>query len=131
MDSVRPKRVPWKSWSDFTGWAQDFSLRQKVLGGFLGVVLLVGLVTILIGSPVSVGRMFSAPAPSTTTKGETATEESDSTTWRIIARSPMGSSCLGRPMRREAPAASRTSPQEKSDGVMTREVDHRFHGLHR
>jgi len=50
MDSVRPKRVPWKSWSDFTGWAQDFSLRQKVLGGFLGVVLLVGLATILIGT---------------------------------------------------------------------------------
>ena len=50
MDSVRPKRVPWKSWDDFTGWAQDFSLRQKVLGGFLGVVLLVGLATILIGT---------------------------------------------------------------------------------
>ena len=50
MDSVRPKRVPWKSWGDFTGWAQDFSLRQKVLGGFLGVVLLVGLATILIGT---------------------------------------------------------------------------------
>ena len=50
MDSARPKRVPWKSWSDFTGWAQDFSLRQKVLGGFLGVVLLVGLATILIGT---------------------------------------------------------------------------------
>jgi FixJ family two-component response regulator/HAMP domain-containing protein len=50
MDSVRPKRVPWRSWSDFTAWAQDFSLRQKVLGGFLGVVLLVGLATILIGT---------------------------------------------------------------------------------
>ncbi|MGO9568850.1 MAG: response regulator [Desulfomonilaceae bacterium] len=50
MDSVRPKRVPWKSWSDFTAWAQDFSLLQKVLGGFLAVVLLVGLATILIGT---------------------------------------------------------------------------------
>ncbi len=50
MDSARPKRVPWKSWSDFTAWAQDFSLRQKVLGGFLGVVVLVGLATILIGT---------------------------------------------------------------------------------
>jgi len=44
------KRVPWKSWKDFTGWAQDFSLRQKVLGGFLGVAVLVGLATMLIGT---------------------------------------------------------------------------------
>jgi FixJ family two-component response regulator/HAMP domain-containing protein len=50
MDSVIPKRVPWKSWSDFTGWAEDFSLLQKVLGGFLGVVLLVGLAAVLVGT---------------------------------------------------------------------------------
>ncbi len=50
MDSARPKRSPWKSWSDFTGWAQDFSLRRKVLGGFLAVVVLVGLLTSLIGT---------------------------------------------------------------------------------
>ncbi|MDQ7782648.1 MAG: response regulator [Desulfomonilaceae bacterium] len=50
MDAGTKNRVPWKSWSDFTGWAQDFSLRQKVLGGFLGVVVLVGLVTALIGT---------------------------------------------------------------------------------
>lgn len=46
----RAKRVPWRSWNDFTGWAQDFSLRQKVLGGFLGAVVLVGLATSLIGT---------------------------------------------------------------------------------
>jgi DNA-binding response OmpR family regulator/HAMP domain-containing protein len=50
MDSARPKRSPWKSWSDFTAWAQDFSLRRKVLGGFLAVVVLVGLLTSLIGT---------------------------------------------------------------------------------
>ncbi|MBM3301154.1 MAG: hypothetical protein FJY85_14510, partial [Deltaproteobacteria bacterium] len=50
MDPIRTKRVPWRSWSDFTGWAQDFSLRQKVLGGFLGVVVLVGLIASLIGT---------------------------------------------------------------------------------
>ncbi|AFM23216.1 response regulator [Desulfomonile tiedjei] len=50
MDPVTSKRVPWKSWNDFTGWAQDFSLKKKVLGGFLGVVILVGLVTSLIGT---------------------------------------------------------------------------------
>jgi DNA-binding response OmpR family regulator/HAMP domain-containing protein len=50
MDQARPKRVPWKSWGDFTAWAQDFSLRQKVLGGFVGVVVLVGLLTSLIGT---------------------------------------------------------------------------------
>lgn len=49
MDTVRPKRTPWKSWRDFTSWAQDFSLKKKVLGGFLGVVILVGLVTSFIG----------------------------------------------------------------------------------
>jgi two-component system NtrC family sensor kinase len=50
MDQARPKRVPWKSWDDFTAWAQDFSLRQKVLGGFVGAVVLVGLLTSLIGT---------------------------------------------------------------------------------
>jgi DNA-binding response OmpR family regulator/HAMP domain-containing protein len=50
MDQARPKRVPWKSWGDFTAWAQDFSLRQKVLGGFVGAVVLVGLLTSLIGT---------------------------------------------------------------------------------
>ncbi|MFH1114228.1 MAG: response regulator [Pseudomonadota bacterium] len=50
MDAGRPNRMPWRSWNDFTGWAQDFSLRQKVLGGFLGAVVLVGLVTSLIGT---------------------------------------------------------------------------------
>lgn len=50
MDTVRPARSPWKSWSDFAAWAQDFSLRKKVLGGFLAVVVLVGLLTSLIGT---------------------------------------------------------------------------------
>jgi len=50
MDTIRPKRVPWKSREDFTAWAQDFSLMQKVLGGFLGVVILVGLATSFIGT---------------------------------------------------------------------------------
>ncbi len=50
MDITRPKRSPWKGWKDFTAWAQDFSLRKKVLGGFLGVVVMVGLATMLIGS---------------------------------------------------------------------------------
>jgi DNA-binding response OmpR family regulator/HAMP domain-containing protein len=50
MDTTRPKRNPWRSRADFTAWAQDFSLIQKVLGGFLGVVVLVGLATSLIGT---------------------------------------------------------------------------------
>lgn len=50
MDEERPKRVPWRSWGDFTEWAQDFSLRKKVLGGFLAVVVLVGLLTSLMGT---------------------------------------------------------------------------------
>jgi hypothetical protein len=50
MDKAIAKRVPWKSWSDFIGWAQDFSLRQKVIGGFLGAVVLVGLATSLAGT---------------------------------------------------------------------------------
>jgi DNA-binding response OmpR family regulator/HAMP domain-containing protein len=50
MDQAIPKRKPWKSWGDFTAWAQDFSLRQKVLGGFVGSVVFVGLLTSLIGT---------------------------------------------------------------------------------
>jgi CheY-like chemotaxis protein/HAMP domain-containing protein len=50
METVQPKRTPWKSWRDFTTWAQDFSLRRKLLGGFLAVVVLVGLVTSLAGT---------------------------------------------------------------------------------
>lgn len=50
MDKAIPKRVPWRGWSDFIGWAQDFSLRQKVIGGFLGAVVLVGLATSLAGT---------------------------------------------------------------------------------
>jgi FixJ family two-component response regulator/HAMP domain-containing protein len=50
MEPDRSKRFPWKSWSDFASWAQDFSLKQKVLGGFLGVVVLVGILTSLIGT---------------------------------------------------------------------------------
>ncbi len=53
MDSASPKRAPWKSWKDFTEWAQNFSLMQKVLGGFLGVVILVGLLTSLIGTQLA------------------------------------------------------------------------------
>ena len=50
MDQARPKRKPWKSWRDFAAWAQDFSLRNKLLGGFLIVVVLVGLVTSFVGT---------------------------------------------------------------------------------
>ncbi|MEW6348983.1 MAG: response regulator [Thermodesulfobacteriota bacterium] len=50
MEAPRPKRNPLKSRTEFLAWAQDFSLKQKVLGGFLGVVVLVGLVTSLIGT---------------------------------------------------------------------------------
>jgi len=50
MESAQERRKPWKSWSEFTAWAQDFSLRKKVVGGFLGVVVLVGLVTAFIGT---------------------------------------------------------------------------------
>ena len=50
METVQPKRNPWKSWRDFTSWAQDFSLRRKLLGGFLAVVVLVGLGTSLVGT---------------------------------------------------------------------------------
>ena len=50
MEPAQERRKPWKSWSEFTAWAQDFSLRKKVVGGFLGVVVLVGLVTAFIGT---------------------------------------------------------------------------------
>lgn len=50
MEPERSKLFPWKSWSDFASWAQDFSLKQKVLGGFLAVVVLVGILTSLIGT---------------------------------------------------------------------------------
>jgi DNA-binding response OmpR family regulator/HAMP domain-containing protein len=49
MDTKKTIRVPWKNWDSFTRWAQDFSLKQKVLGGFLGVAILVGLLTVIIG----------------------------------------------------------------------------------
>ncbi len=42
--------VPWAGWNDFVAWAASFSLRQKVLGGFLGVVILVGLGASLMGT---------------------------------------------------------------------------------
>ncbi len=50
MGTARQKRKPLKSWQDFTSWAQDFSLMQKVLGGFFAVVLLVGLATSFVGT---------------------------------------------------------------------------------
>lgn len=50
MESGGTRPIPWKSWADFWAWAQDFSLRKKVLGGFLGVVVLVGVVTAIIGT---------------------------------------------------------------------------------
>ncbi len=50
MASGGTRPIPWKSWADFWAWAQDFSLRKKVLGGFLGVVVLVGVVTAFIGT---------------------------------------------------------------------------------
>ena len=49
MDQEKTIRVPWKSWDDFTRWAQDFSLKQKVLGAFLGVAIFVGLLTVILG----------------------------------------------------------------------------------
>jgi len=50
MEPQIRRRKPWKGWSDFTGWAQDFSLKAKVLGGFLGVAILVGLATSFVGT---------------------------------------------------------------------------------
>ncbi len=50
MDPEKIEGSRRKIWSDFASWAQDFSLMQKVLGGFLGVVILVGLLTSLIGT---------------------------------------------------------------------------------
>ncbi|MCX5872201.1 MAG: response regulator [Deltaproteobacteria bacterium] len=49
MDPKKTIRVPWKNWDHFTSWAQDFSLKQKVLGGFLGVAVFVGLLTLILG----------------------------------------------------------------------------------
>jgi ActR/RegA family two-component response regulator/HAMP domain-containing protein len=42
--------VPWAGWNDFVAWAASFSLRQKALGGFLGVAVLVGLGASLMGT---------------------------------------------------------------------------------
>jgi FixJ family two-component response regulator/HAMP domain-containing protein len=53
MSPAGPKRVPWRSWDDFLGWAQDFSLMQKVMGGFLGVAVLVGLLTTIVGTQLA------------------------------------------------------------------------------
>ncbi len=49
MEPGKGNRAPWRSWADFSSWAQDFSLKKKVLGGFLGVAILVGLVTVILG----------------------------------------------------------------------------------
>jgi len=49
MEQKQTIRVPWKSWDNFTGWAQDFSLKKKVLGAFLGVAVFVGLLTMILG----------------------------------------------------------------------------------
>ncbi|MGO8880485.1 MAG: response regulator [Desulfomonilaceae bacterium] len=49
MDQEKTIRVPWKSWDAFSRWAQDFSLKQKVLGAFLGVAVFVGLLTLILG----------------------------------------------------------------------------------
>jgi len=49
MEQKQTIRVPWKSWDNFTGWAQDFSLKKKVLGAFLGVAVFVGLLTVILG----------------------------------------------------------------------------------
>lgn len=50
MEPQIRRRKPWRGWNDFTGWAQDFSLKAKVLGGFLGVAILVGLATSFVGT---------------------------------------------------------------------------------
>ncbi len=50
MSADRSAIKPWRSLKDFMSWAQDFSLRKKLLGGFLAVVVLVGVVTSFIGS---------------------------------------------------------------------------------
>ncbi len=49
MDRFTSKRVPWRSWSDFAGWAGLF-FEEKGVGGFIGVAVLVGLLTSLIGT---------------------------------------------------------------------------------
>ncbi len=46
-------KASWKSWSGFLTWAQNFSLKKKVLGGFLGVAILVGLLTSFIGTQLA------------------------------------------------------------------------------
>src|SRR5271157_1453060 len=48
MEPAKLKEFPWKIWIAFSAWAQDFSLMQKVLGGFLGVVILVGILTSMV-----------------------------------------------------------------------------------
>ncbi len=58
MEPGTEKRAPWKGWTDFTSWAQDFSLRKKVLGGFLAVVILVGILTGLIGTRLVKGTIM-------------------------------------------------------------------------
>ena len=50
MEPAKLKEFPWKIWIAFSAWAQDFSLMQKVLGGFLGVVILVGILTSMVGT---------------------------------------------------------------------------------
>lgn len=49
MEPAKLRDFP-KIWVAFSAWAQDFSLMQKVLGGFLGVVILVGILTSLVGT---------------------------------------------------------------------------------
>jgi DNA-binding response OmpR family regulator/HAMP domain-containing protein len=50
MEPANAKEFPWRTWTGFAAWAQDFSLMQKVLGGFLAVTILVGLLTGFIGT---------------------------------------------------------------------------------
>ena len=50
MEAGKLKRFPWNVWTGFAAWAQDFSLVHKVLGGFLGVAILIGLLTSLVGT---------------------------------------------------------------------------------
>ena len=50
MQPANIRKFPWRILTGFAAWAQDFSLMQKVLGGFLGVVVLVGFLTGLVGT---------------------------------------------------------------------------------
>lgn len=50
MEPANSRKFPWKVLTDFAAWAQNFSLMQKVLGGFLGVVILVGILTSMVGT---------------------------------------------------------------------------------